>query len=329
MARGMKVMIDPALPDHRKIRALARSLKIHPMQALGHVIALWCRVMKESPLGVIRGWSNDDISDACKWTGDAARLVSALRLKSIRFIERTEIHDWIEEQGDKVAEREASRKRKAEERERKRLAKRAAEEEIKKSRVTGEGVTRDTLSRVTGGDVTLMSRPPVPSQQQQPSQSVPSRSGDAGGGATTGGGGAGGGDAVVAVRPSLFERTSQRSMDLLQSIGIDPALASSFAAHTPVGVVLDVVVHARTQKKPAGYARRALEKGWRMPVASGSEVDELLQQLLADEASADARINRLTGAIGLNSKKIERLPGESDEAWLRRIQETRLREASA
>lgn len=180
MARGMKVMIDPALPDHRKIRALARSLKIHPMQALGHVVALWCRVMKESPTGVIRGWSNDDIADACKWTGDAARLVSALRLTSIRFIERAEIHDWIEEQGDKVAEREAARKRKAEERERKRLERLAAEEEIKKSRVTGEGVTRDIPSRVTTGDVTPLSRPPVPFPSV-PFPSVPSHAKEAGG----------------------------------------------------------------------------------------------------------------------------------------------------
>lgn len=165
MARGMKVMVDPAFPDHRKVRALGRALKIHPMQALGHVVALWCRVMKEAPLGNIRNWSPDDIADAAKWDGDPSVLVDAMRSKDIKFLDRYQVHDWIEEQGDVVAKRESWRTRKARERTKEELKPNAPSE---MSRVTGEGVTRDMS--VTSRDVTRESRAPVPF----PSVPVPS-----------------------------------------------------------------------------------------------------------------------------------------------------------
>lgn len=149
MSRGLKVLVDPAFPDHRKVRALGRALKIHPMQAMGHVVALWCRVMTECPSGVIRSWSADDIADAAKWEGDAQALVKALRSKPIRFLEATEVHDWTEEQGNVIEKRASWAKERAERRKREKERK-EAEERAKNSSGQPSASGAD-ISNVRGG----------------------------------------------------------------------------------------------------------------------------------------------------------------------------------
>lgn len=356
MARGMKVMIDPALPDHRKIRALARALKIHSMQALGHVVALWCRVMKECPDGVIAGWTRDDIADACKYDGDSRKLVLALRSREIRLIECQEVHDWVEEQGDKLAEREASRKRKARQRDE---AKRVGAESMSRRDIAD--VPRDKCPAVTRGGVTPMSRPPVPSRTTTttdlsvPSQSVPpaadpGRQDDAG--ATVDG-------AAVAVdrdgappteqptalptvpptaltarpehpdaapapgtpRDPLLDQVSiVRGAEILVALAqVDEGVARSLAGQRPVGEILDIAAEARTKRRPGGHARRAIERGWVVPRYDGPEVDELLAKLREDEA----RARRLVGPVRAAP---DHLPGESEDEYLRRIVESRRKE---
>lgn len=189
MARGMKVMVDPAFPDHRKVRALGRALKIHPMQALGHVVALWCRVMKEAPLGNIRTWNEDDIADAAKWEGDPKKLVAALRSKDVLFLDRYQVHDWIEEQGEIVAKRENWRKEKAIQRIREKEKKEA--EEAAKKTVCGhvqegqtgqmDGVRVGQNGSEMSGKTMPLSTPPVPFPSLPvPSVPVPTSVGKAG-----------------------------------------------------------------------------------------------------------------------------------------------------
>jgi hypothetical protein len=179
MARGMKVMVDPALPDHRKVRALARLLGVHPMQAMGHILALWCRVMKEAPLGNIRSWNDGDIADAAKWDGDAALFVASMRDKSVQFLDRYQVHDWIEEQGDVVAKRESWRRR--QNRARRKEGGQIPNAPSEMSRVTHARQVRDI------SDVTRESRVPVPLPSvpvpSVPSLSIPVLTDDGGGAA--------------------------------------------------------------------------------------------------------------------------------------------------
>lgn len=326
MARGMKVMIDPALPDHRKVRALARELKVPPMQALGHLVSLWCRVMKECPTGEIGAWDAHDIADAAKWEGDPKAFVAALRAKPSRFLDRSEVHDWIEEQGDKVAEREAARKRKAKQR----AEARAKQEEEERLKSTGyKHVPRDYQPVTPGqshGGTSLRSRPPVPfpsvpSQQQQPVPSVPSQDTDAAPAAppTDDDGGTREGTAVAVRDPLLAAVSIRRSTELLESVGVDFRVIPELCAARPVGEILDIVVEARGKRRPAGHARRAIEKGWTAPVCVGPEVAELLLQLQDDEARAQRHFG------GTSRGAPERKPGETEDEWLRRIQDEKRR----
>lgn len=173
MSRGMRVMVDPAFPDHRKVRALGRALEVHPMQAAGHVLALWCRVMKESPTGDLGSWTDDDIADAAKWEGDPVKFVRVLCSKETRILDgsgakrRKKVHDWIEEQGDVVAKREKWRKEKAEKRERE--GGETSNLDGKKSAKTTASVRADSKRNPNG--VRAESTPSYPI----PSSPIPSR----------------------------------------------------------------------------------------------------------------------------------------------------------
>lgn len=161
----MKVMVDPALPEHRKIARLAGALKIQASQALGHLVALWCRVMAQAETGVLTGWTDAEISAAALWRGKPTAFVAAL--KAAALLDRQpkggySIHDWIAQQGDLIQKRQDWRARQ----ERHRRAKR----DILESHA---GVTSDK------SHVTRESRVPVPSPSllvpPVPSPTIPDR----------------------------------------------------------------------------------------------------------------------------------------------------------
>ena len=107
----MKVMIDPAFPDHRKVKALSKALGVSQVQTIGHIISLWCRVMMEAPTGEIRGWSVEDIADAAKWEKDPQIFHSGM--VECGFLTKKKLHGWVEHQGDILAKRERWRQWKA------------------------------------------------------------------------------------------------------------------------------------------------------------------------------------------------------------------------
>jgi predicted outer membrane lipoprotein len=126
----MKVMLDPAAPDHWKFRKLAELLyakqKVAKSCALaaafGHVNALWCRTMTRTDEGRLVKWTADMVATAALWSGNPKKFVHAL-LK-VGFLDmdpdgRTYVvHDWHEHQGDIIAERIYERDRKREQRRR-------------------------------------------------------------------------------------------------------------------------------------------------------------------------------------------------------------------
>jgi hypothetical protein len=146
----MKVMIDPAFPDHRKLWALAEALKISEPLAAGHVLFLWCRVMLQSPLGDISGWTEADIARAAGWKGNRKFFCSAL--SKVGFLEKGEIHAWIEHQGNVIEKREQWRDRWKKKRERD--SRKSDNEITRESRVNHDVITR--ASRTT------LPSPPLP-----------------------------------------------------------------------------------------------------------------------------------------------------------------------
>lgn len=74
-----------SIVKHPKLRKLARQLKIHPMQALGHLSALWCHVAALDKDGVLDSYSEEDISIAAEWDGNETEFVGALVL--CRFLD--------------------------------------------------------------------------------------------------------------------------------------------------------------------------------------------------------------------------------------------------
>lgn len=110
----MKVMVDPALPDHRKIVELAAALGVEEAQALGHVVTLWCRTMSLAPSGSLKDWSDIFIAKSCKWNRNPVDLVKAL--SDVGFLSGKEgnrrVNDWIEWQGNILEKREAWKEKK-------------------------------------------------------------------------------------------------------------------------------------------------------------------------------------------------------------------------
>ncbi len=120
----MKVMTDPQMPDHWKVKRLAEILyhrrksmrSVAWAASVGHLQALWCRVMARRESGELRGWPGKEVANAGLWPGDWRTFVKALT--KLNLIELDEsgnyrIHDWLEHQGDVIAKREADRKRMA------------------------------------------------------------------------------------------------------------------------------------------------------------------------------------------------------------------------
>lgn len=133
----MKVMVDPAFPDHYKIAQLAEALGLNKAVAMGYVVTLWCRVMTVSPTGHLKGWSDSHIATSAGWNLDSRVFVDALILTKLligpengRFI-----HDWTEWQGDIVKKRADWAARQA------------------KSRESHRGVTRESRAPILSSPI--------------------------------------------------------------------------------------------------------------------------------------------------------------------------------
>lgn len=154
----MKVMLDPAGPDHWKVIKLGKLLYgsrkgFNPYSnvlAWGHLTTLWCRVMARWESGTIhvsspanagellpdaghlpgtgrmtsanrRAIGRRLLSEAAGWPGDERKFVEALLKLNLAHEQEDGtyvVHDWLEHQGDIIAQREYERVRKKNQRNR-------------------------------------------------------------------------------------------------------------------------------------------------------------------------------------------------------------------
>lgn len=115
----MKVMIDPYLLRHRKLRRLARNLRVGVPAAMGYLLHGWCDTMLQSETGVLEGYTEGEVTQAFGYKGDPTRFIEAIT--DAGFLEKKDdtfiIHQWPEHQGDILDKRAQWRDRKRKQRE--------------------------------------------------------------------------------------------------------------------------------------------------------------------------------------------------------------------
>jgi len=94
-------------PDHPKIRALARRLRINRAWAVGILEMLWHFTAQYCPRGDIGRYTDDEIAEACAWPEDrpSRELIEALiecRLLDPHEEHRLVVHDWADHAEDSV-----------------------------------------------------------------------------------------------------------------------------------------------------------------------------------------------------------------------------------
>ena len=107
------------LRAHPKLKKLARILKIHPAQAIGHLHCLWWWSMNYAPNGDLTNFDFEDIADGAAWDGSPQELIDALvscGVNGAGFLERVDgqllIHDWDRYIGKLLESRQSDRDRK-------------------------------------------------------------------------------------------------------------------------------------------------------------------------------------------------------------------------
>jgi len=82
---------------HRKIRTLAKDLRLKPVYVMGHLHALWHAVLEQQEDGDLSSWDDDLISDLSAYQGDAPQYVSLLQKHG--WLDGKLIHDWMDYAG--------------------------------------------------------------------------------------------------------------------------------------------------------------------------------------------------------------------------------------
>ena len=107
------------LRAHPKLKKLARILKIHPAQAIGHLHCLWWWSMNYASNGDLTNFDPEDIADGAAWDGSPQELIDALvscGVNGAGFLERVDgqlfIHDWDRYIGKLLESRQSDRDRK-------------------------------------------------------------------------------------------------------------------------------------------------------------------------------------------------------------------------
>lgn len=100
-----------SLGTHLKLRRLARELRIHRAQAIGHLHFLWWWALDNAPTGNLSALAPAEIAEVAEWPGSEDQFLAAM--KSCGWIDADGmIHDWMEYAGYLIAQREKDKQRK-------------------------------------------------------------------------------------------------------------------------------------------------------------------------------------------------------------------------
>lgn len=105
---GMWIELHDSAREHPKVLKLAKRLGITRVQALGHVISLWCWTLRMAADGDLRSFDSEDLELAADWDGTAGHFVEAAL--AVRLLDKGRygfiVHDWDDYSGSlKAAQR--------------------------------------------------------------------------------------------------------------------------------------------------------------------------------------------------------------------------------
>ncbi|MBI4565186.1 MAG: hypothetical protein HY716_10885 [Planctomycetes bacterium] len=124
--------------------------------------------------------------------------------------------------------------------------------------------------------------------------------------------------AACPLDPWVLDRPiPRRGLALLVEAGVDEPIARVFAHEHSFRRIYDVTARATSfpARNPGGFVRQLLERGGPVPPAlTGEEERRILMDLAAETRALDESLKAKP------TLKAIRLPGESDEDWLRRVE---------
>lgn len=164
--------VEADMPDHPKVRRLARVLGISRREAVGLVTMLWCQVCRFAPDGALVDYSADDVEDLAGWDGEQGALVEALRRAEL--VDETDeglvVHGWME-RAESFKKAQAKARQRADRDKGTTVARRSRD---KATTVAPDGTGRDGTGRERtkdlrpGGSATRAPAPPPPGDGPPP-----------------------------------------------------------------------------------------------------------------------------------------------------------------
>lgn len=82
---------------HRKIKELARALRLRPAYVMGHLHSLWHAALEQQEDGDLSSWSDELIAESSDFPGDAPQFVRLLQ--DTGWLDGKLIHDWLDYAG--------------------------------------------------------------------------------------------------------------------------------------------------------------------------------------------------------------------------------------
>lgn len=98
------IELHQSVVTHKKTLALADTLEIRPVEALGHMASLWLWGLDNTPDGSLLGVTRKTIARAAQWEGDADAFYEAL-VQAGYVHEDGTVHDWDDYAGKLIDQR--------------------------------------------------------------------------------------------------------------------------------------------------------------------------------------------------------------------------------
>lgn len=85
------------LSRHKKLKELARDLRLKPVYVMGHLHALWHDALEQQEDGDFSSWTDELIAESSQYQGDAPQYVRLLQKHG--WLDGKLIHDWLDYAG--------------------------------------------------------------------------------------------------------------------------------------------------------------------------------------------------------------------------------------
>lgn len=282
---GFRIPVDVDYFDHDKT---AQLMAILGPEADVYPLRLWARAAKCAKNGMFK--SREAIEVGIKWHGKRGMLVAALIKTGFLQPDGVTIHDWMDGAGQDVAAYEV---KKAKQREEYRKKHGILLEEFQNP---SNGQKKNSVKNSAQQQTTTEQHRTTQNQTPPPTPSSPPAT-----------------DAAVPLPEGSAVDSPDYGlgMSLLLSVGVSDLIATDLAVQYSVRRIFNVCKSAEGRRRPGGHVRDALQKNWSVPDVCPQSVEDELRAK-QDARKKDQEVSK--------KPKTERHSGESEDAWLLRVQ---------